>query len=136
MRQKGHSLIEVLVVLGVATLLFLSGAPSILSLHDFWSLHGEASRFAGVLEQSRIRAVLSNTNVRVSSAGDSYHVRQADTEDKPFSLNSGVRFDGQPKFVSFSSMGTASPGATFTLVHKSKRVMVVVSPAGRVRVDE
>ncbi len=134
MRQQGHSLIELLVVLGVVLVVCLSGAPAILSFQDAWTLHTEATHFAALLEQARLHAVLTNASVQVQAGDDRYTIRQLETEANSFLLASGVRFEGLAKSVSFSSHGTASPGTTFTLVRKSRRASVVVSTAGRVRV--
>ncbi|HEY3130975.1 MAG TPA: GspH/FimT family protein [Acidobacteriota bacterium] len=135
MRHQGHSLIELLVVLGIVLVVCFSGAPAILSFQDAWTLHAEAAHFAALLEQARLQAVLTNVTVQVRAWDDHYSIRQSDGEPNSFLLTSGVRFDGLPKSVSFASHGTASPGITFTLVRKSRRTLVVVSPAGRVRVE-
>ncbi|MBI4456585.1 MAG: GspH/FimT family pseudopilin [Acidobacteria bacterium] len=134
MRHSGYSLIESLAVLGISGLLFLSAAPSVLSMYDHWKLQNEAVRLAAVLEQARLHAILANTSVRFTTSGRKYLVGISGFEPRSFLLNAGTQFPAGSKSVVFSSRGTASPGATFTLASRSREVSVVVSPAGRIRI--
>ncbi|MBI3941002.1 MAG: GspH/FimT family pseudopilin [Acidobacteria bacterium] len=134
MKEQGYCLVELAIIVGIAATLAVSAAPALLSVRDAWNLHTEAARFAETLEQARLHAILANTSVRLTLSGDRYTLRASNTAGCSLPLGAGVRFAGPQKSILFSSRGTASPAATLLLVHKTRELSIVVSPAGRVRI--
>lgn len=134
MKQSGYTLLELAVVLAVFSTLLASAVPSVLSLRETWGLRAETVRLAELLDQARLRAVSANTGVRVTAFAGEYMLGEAGAGAFSYPVSPGVRFYGASKSILFSSRGTASPGATLTLVTRSRQASIIISPTGRVRI--
>ena len=133
MRNRGYTLLELLFVVGLSGSLLAGGAWAFVGIRDSWILSNEVAMLAALLEEARTRAVLANTSVRVTVAGGTVTVQDAGSQPRSIPLSPGVSFSGNSISILFSSRGTASPGTSWTLAYRSRRAVLVVAPAGRVR---
>jgi prepilin-type N-terminal cleavage/methylation domain-containing protein len=133
MKSHGYSLIELMVCAAIMGTLAASAVPPVLSIHRVWKFQNEASRVVHTLEQTRLRAILTNASFRFTASGGEYSISQSGGDVRSFPLADNLQFGGPRKTVLFSSRGTASPAGTLKLVQGSSEISIVISPTGRVR---
>jgi prepilin-type N-terminal cleavage/methylation domain-containing protein len=108
-RNRGFSLIELLVVVGIIAVMAAVSFPAISRYIRNYRIRGAATDVAGELQTSRSKAIMSNTNAGVSFVAvdaDSYRWVQED-------LPAGEQFGPLkelPLGVRFVASGTANAG--------------------------
>jgi prepilin-type N-terminal cleavage/methylation domain-containing protein len=108
-RDRGFSLIELLVVVGIIAVMAAVSFPAISRYIRNYRIRGAATDVAGELQTSRSKAIMSNTNAGVSFVAvdaDSYRWVQED-------LPAGEQFGPLkelPLGVRFVASGTANAG--------------------------
>jgi type IV pilus assembly protein PilA len=150
-KQRGFSISELLVVVGMLGALSGLGVPSLLGYWRTSSLAASASEVAGVLYRARQLAVMQGTNVCVKVASNALWYMTGTTttcgggtmwtsvgmkSDGTVPLSSGFNVTtGVP--VVFTSLGGTTAAATYTVTdpstNRSRNVVVVTS--GRVAVQ-
>lgn len=144
-KEKGLTLIELLLVLALISVLFSLAIPAISRAEQDWSLKADANKIAAVLRSARQEAVFTGKFQSVLFYPDSHCYR---VHGKSYQyLNTGIKYVGRTTFTkeisnapacTFSAAGVPSSGGTVTLTNKyNKRLYIILNPvAGRVRVDE
>jgi Tfp pilus assembly protein FimT len=145
----GYSLVELTVVLAITGTVAVVVAPTLLSYWDVWSLQAGARELAVTINAGRQLAIASRTSICVDlsdaqlrfrvggCAGDVWRGPITDASGSirisdPTTLN--VSANGRPVFT---TLGAATPGATYTLRHARTHASrtVVVGGSGRITVE-
>jgi prepilin-type N-terminal cleavage/methylation domain-containing protein len=144
-KEKGITLIELLLVLALISVLLSLALPAISRAEQAWYLKTDANKIAAVLRNTRQEAVFTGKSQSVLFYPESQCYR---VHGKSYQyLNTGIKYVGQTTFINkisnapactFSAAGVPSSGGTVTLTNKyNKRLYIILNPvAGRVRVDE
>lgn len=144
-RSGGFTLVELLVVVGIAAVLAAIALPNALGITESGKLQAATSMLAGKLNEARMSALKRNRSVwlQVDASAGRVQIRAAagggGSEDigAPGLLPSGVGFVDPAPTITFDSMGrpTNAPPRTLTVeVARSRaRRSVTVSAAGTVR---
>jgi Tfp pilus assembly protein FimT len=144
--EGGFSATELIVTIGVISIIMAASAPFFLSYLRTSALRGGAEEMAAVLNRARQLAIRDNTNMCVTNDGARVQFRIATcggtiwtgpgTDPTGFIqlANSITVASGQN--VVFTYMGTATVAGTYTVTNPrdSRTMSVAVTPAGRVSV--
>jgi prepilin-type N-terminal cleavage/methylation domain-containing protein len=145
----GFSLTELTVVLGIAGVIGVLGAPTLLSFWDTWSLNAATRELASTINLGRQLAIaartpvcvdVGDTNVRFRLGGCGGDVWTGPVTDAAgrvrISDPSTLAVSSNARLV-FTTLGAASPAATYTLRHARTRASrtVVVAASGRISVE-
>ena len=145
----GFTLIELMIVLAIGAVLTALATPTLLSYWDSWSLQAGARELASMINLGRQLAIATRTAVCVDLNGGSLRfriggcagtvwtgsvtdvagtIRLSDMTSLELSSN------GRPVFT---TLGGASPGATYTVRHARSHASrtVVVAGSGRITVE-
>lgn len=145
LREKGITLIELILVLALAALLFFLAIPVLDRTEQAWLLKADADQLAGTLREARQEAIYSSQTQIAFFYPESncYRVKGKSMQY----LNKNIRYVGQTTFIkkigdtpvcSFTAAGTPSSGGTITLCNKyNQKIYVILNPAAaRIRVDD
>lgn len=151
--RKGFTLSEVLVVLAVLSILTSIAYPSMASWAQRLEFRSEASTLVGWLHNAKMEAIKANSFVVIQATSDGYSIfidnsglpgkagdwiRQSDERQIIYHqikdgvtlasnfLNNRARFSGRPWGIAGRFIFTDSKGT---------RMDVIISPAGRIRVE-
>ncbi len=148
--ERGFSLTELIVVVGMIGVLSLLAVPSLLSYWQTSSLSAGAEQLASVMNRARQLAISRNSSVCVERTGTAVRLRPTTTTpaDCAGAVWTGVGTDGAGLIqiasnlqvsaatasVIFTNAGGASTTGTYTLTDPttSRSRTVVVSTTGRV----
>jgi type II secretion system protein H len=141
-RNKGFTLIELMIVIALMGIMAGVMAPSFLEWRDRSKVQGDAGNLRAAFETAKLRAIKHNTNVVVTFPDTTSF--QAFSEDTLFNrtLAPGVTitnntFSGND--MAFNPRGMANgPNSTGTITMTSpggERYSVVVSSFGRIRME-
>jgi Tfp pilus assembly protein FimT len=145
----GFTLIELTVVLGITATVAVLAAPTVLGYWDSWTLQAGARELATAINLGRQLAIATRTSVCVDLNGASLRFRvggcAGDVWKGPVTDTAGtirisdpttldVSSNGRPVFT---TLGAASPGATYTVRHSRTHASrtVVVAGSGRISVE-
>ena len=149
MRGEGFSLVELTVILAITAAVTLVAAPTLLSYWDSWTLQAAARELASAMNLGRQLAIatrspvcidVNGTNLRLrvgGCAGDAWTGPLTDaagririSDPATLALSSNAR-------LVFTTLGAASPAATYTLRHARTQVSrtVVVAGSGRITIE-
>lgn len=144
-REKGLTLIELLLVLALLTILVSLATPAFSRAEQAWVLKADANKLAATLRWTRQEAVFTAQpqTVLFYPEGGSYRVNGKSMQY----FNKGIRYIGRTTFTkkisstpacTFSAAGAPSSGGTVTLSNKyNKKLYIILNPvAARVRVDD
>jgi prepilin-type N-terminal cleavage/methylation domain-containing protein len=150
-RNKGFTLIELMIVIAILSIMAAIAIPGWLSWRDGAKIRGAASSLKADFERAKLRAVRVNGNVCVLFTGNTtYQIFTDLNEDSSLdagedtianrTLPAGVSITGNTfsaNRMSFNSRGIPDGSAgTVTLTSAGgKRFDVVVSMFGRVRME-
>ena len=152
-RNKGFTIIELMIVMAIFGVLAGVMTPSFLAWRDRSKVKGDATELRAVFESAKLRAIKHNTNAVVVFPDTTSYQAFVDTNDNGIrdadediivsrTLSPGVTitentFVGQD--MAFNSRGMANgPSSTGTITMTSaggERYSVVVSSFGRVRME-
>ncbi|MCU0558845.1 MAG: GspH/FimT family pseudopilin [Desulfobacterales bacterium] len=151
-KALGFSLLEVIVVIGIFTIAAAIALPHLMDWRHGLRLRAAVNEVRGDLERAKSRAVKENATVSVAflPAEGRYHLTYPDPEGNLVSIKSqalpqGVRFavenpdytfDSSGNKTSFTSRGTAQPGALVLENERGKRRSIVVNFLGRIDVRD
>lgn len=148
-RSEGFSLVELTVVLAITAVVAVVAVPTLLSYWDSWSLQAGARELASAINLGRQLAIANRSPVCVDVSGTDLRFRvggcAGDVWTGPLTDASGsLRISDPAKLVVssnarlvFTTLGAASPAATFTLRHARTRLSrtVVVAGSGRISIE-
>ncbi|NWG11915.1 MAG: GspH/FimT family pseudopilin [Acidobacteria bacterium] len=136
------SLAETTIVLACACLLGALAAPALRTIHAEWSLWGGTYQVESALQWGRLQAITKNASLifEVGQGGHSIWWKDAATgetyETTVRWLPRGVRIGACPaQPVRFFPRGNAAPAGSYVVAGDAGEYRVVVSPAGRIRVE-
>ncbi|MEE4601459.1 MAG: GspH/FimT family pseudopilin [Desulfobacteraceae bacterium] len=153
LRNKGFTLIELMIVIAIVGVLAGIMTPSFLSWRDRSKVKGDASELRAVFESAKLRAIKHNVNAVVTFPDTTSYQAFVDTNDNG-ALDAGedvittrtlspgvtittITFVGND--MAFNSRGMANgPNSTGRVILTSpggESYEVVVSSFGRVRLD-
>ena len=152
-RNKGFTVLELMIVMAIFGLLAAVMTPSFLEWRDRTKVSGDATQLRAAFESAKLRAIKHNTNVVVTFPDTTSYQAFIDTNDNAVrdadedlifdrTLSPGVTitvntFVGND--MAFNSRGMANgPNSTGTITMTSpggERYSVVVSSFGRVRME-
>jgi len=137
--NKGFTLVEMMVVIGIVAIMALIAVPNIISWRPKVALSGAARILKADLGLAKSRAIRDNANVTVTfdTANEEYRIVDNNGTTIKFrrlnSLNiSGTTFAGDT--FTFDRRGRSSSSGDIDLVNKSGTVKVVISILGRIQV--
>lgn len=145
--EGGLTLIELMVTLAVLAILLAVTAPIFSQIRQVYNLRGAAREIFSELQKARMAAVMENNRYRFSLV-DSYNYKIHDDNDNDGAEDAGetvttknIQTDSPgvtlsaTNTVTFIPNGTASTYGTITLTNTSGSKSVVVSSAGRIRIQ-
>lgn len=103
-RNKGFSLVELMIVIAIVGILAAVMTPSFLSWRDRSKVRGDATELRAVFESAKLRAIKHNCNAVVAFPDTTSYQAFVDTN------NSGVRDAGEDMITT----RTLAPGVTIT----------------------
>lgn len=160
---QGFTLTELLIVLAVAALLAMAGAPALGGLVARSHEASAEAAITGSLRHARNAAVMHNVRVLVCPSGDGRHCNKGDDWQHGWLVADDGDHDGQPDAGAHLTVAGAMPAGTrivtssgrgalsfqpngsaagsnvrFTICHAHRHdgKSVVVANSGRVRTDE
>lgn len=148
-KPTGFSLIEVMVVVGILTIVALIAIPNMIDWRHGLRLRAAVNEIRGDLEAARARAIKENASVSVEffPVQGRYQLTYTDAAGsnvliKDQSLPPGIRlpaenpFGGSGNKTSFTSRGTATGGTLIVENEKGKSRSIVVNFLGRIDVRD
>ncbi len=140
--DPGFTIIELIVVLALATIVMAITLPSMISWLPTYRLSAGARQVASDLQLARMKAISQNAKFRLNFINPTQYRFEKDgaTESGPFSLPDGITVTGSPFTTSeFQARGTANTGvgsAMITLTNDSGTTTkkVQISVVGRVAI--
>jgi len=139
--SSGTGVVEMLVVLGLLSIMAGAAAPGAQRMHQEWVLWGSTHALESSLLWARTHAISQNDSLAliVESGGKRYYWQDPDGGRYDYSvrdLASGVAIVQSPRRpLTFFPRGTAVPAGTFVVQSQAGTYRVVVSVMGRVRVQ-
>ena len=145
----GFSLVELTVVLAITAIVTVVATPMLLSYWDSWSLQAGARELASAINLGRQLAIatrspicvdLNGTNLRFRVGGCAGEVWKGSVTDASGSIRisdpTTVAISSNGRLV-FTTLGAATPAATYTLRHVRTQASraVVVAGSGRISVE-
>lgn len=139
-RQRGFSLVELLIVVATVGLLSAIAVPQIRQNMAVSRLHTSAAQFAGELNYARTIAVARNAIFEVDLTTNSYQIQDpADVDNPPRhrkSLERGIQFiRGAENILRFYPRGNADGGTVVAANEFGDLVTVTVAQSGMVEVS-
>jgi Tfp pilus assembly protein FimT len=135
----GFTLMELMVIIGVALTVIAIGVPTFLDVMPGLRLTDAARQVAADLQQIRMRAIAQNTPYQMTFSEGAYVLQRCSgtcTNDSgTIALPEGISVTAgaAPRF---QPRGTAVAAATITLSNGSSSKWVCVKLAGRINVQE
>lgn len=140
--SRGATLLEILLVLVIATVVMAFAAPAVGSLRDRLLVDQEAARVSAAHARARLIASVERRVMVLTLTADSLVLRAiegpADTTERwraAGPAGAGVNVTGFPRSVMFAPTGIAFglANGTYEFTRGSARRQVIVSRYGRVR---
>ncbi len=141
--SRAFTLVECVVTLAVAGVVLTAAVPSLQRVSQSFSLRGAARMVEMSLQWGRSHARSANTSVAFIVDEDGRRFYWADG-------HTGARFDGTAQYLPgnariassprrplrFYQRGNAVPPGTFVIQSEAGTCRVIVSPAGRIRIQK
>jgi len=141
--RPGFTVVELVLVLAAVLTAASAALPAMDGLHKQWTLLGATRLLEQSLQWGRMHAVASNSDLafEVDSGGKQFYWKDPRTgetyEASRRHLPGDVRVVSYPRRpLRFFPRGNAVPAGTFTLQGDAGTYRVIVSPAGRIRVEK
>ena len=150
--SRGVTMLELLVVLVIFAIMAGLGYPFVINYLRAAKVKAAAQEFAAIANGARQLAIARNTNVCVTLAGTQARYMVGTSAacaggatftgamtraDGTISLSNAMQISGTTANVVFTSLGAATPAATYTVrdPDTNQTMTVVISAAGRVRIQ-
>jgi type II secretory pathway pseudopilin PulG len=136
------SLVELVIVLACASIIVAAAVPNLHRLQQEWTLVGGARTVESSLHWGRAYAVSTNNSLmfEVDEDGGGFHWTDPESGE-PYG-STIRRLPGRVRIVSaprrplrFYQRGNAAPAGTYELQGEVGTYRVIVSPAGRIRIQ-
>jgi hypothetical protein len=141
--SAGYSLVELLIVVALATALLLVAVPGIARLQQEWTLWGAARVLEASMQWGRMHAVAANAPVVFCTDEVLQEFYWSDAlSGEPYDrslrhLPRGIRIAAAPRRpLRFYPHGNAAPAGTYTVAGEAGSYSVVVTPGGRIRIQK
>jgi prepilin-type N-terminal cleavage/methylation domain-containing protein len=144
----GFTLTELGVALALVALLAALATPALYSYRHAAALRAGARELAGAITHARQLAILLNAPVCVAVAGGSVKLERGSANactgaplpaagPAAFPLASGLIVESAGPKVILTSLGAATPGGSYTVIHPvtGARLRVIVAASGRVSIQ-
>lgn len=134
--NKGFSLLELLVVLGLTMVVALIAAPATSELRNHYRLRATADQITGEISKARMHAVGQGVFTRVRFTDGGYVVESSEdgstytTTAPPFALPAGMSIEASNP--TFGRTGLASSPVHIFLEQNNSRTTLFVNVLGRV----
>lgn len=147
MKQKGFSLLEVLLVMAILSLAATAAVPIFTAISDRLLLQREAALLVSELrylrelsmdypsQSTRFIDVQSDTYPALKGGGSEYYIYLNMSKYERHRLPNGMNISGDIKHVRFGVLGTANP-VTLTLDLHGQSKYVIIDVEGRIRVSD
>jgi len=137
--NKGFTLVEMMVVIGIVAILALITVPNIISWRPKAALSGAARTLKADLELAKSRAIRDNATVTVTfdTASGIYRIRDNGGNLIKFRQLTSSNISGTTfalNTVTFDRRGRSSSSGDIDLANASGTVKIVISLLGRVQV--
>lgn len=152
---KGFTFTELMVVIAILAVIAVAATPSVLSWRGNVKLRGAADNLKGDLQVAKASAARESSWVVIKFFSDRYQVfvdngtgtggakndgflNGSETVIRQRKLPSGVSIEPSAfTKTHFNSRGTTGAAGTVTLANsRGKRKMLIISPMGRIRVQD
>lgn len=140
--RSGFSLVECAVVMVCVAIVLLASIPAVERLHRAWSLWTASRLVESTLQWGRFHSISANASLtlEVNADGTSAGWRDPETGNAydagVCNLPTGVKIVSAPsKPLRFFPRGNAAPAGSYIVKNGAGSFRVVVSPAGRIRVE-
>ncbi len=145
--QSGYSLIELVITVGMILIVTTFAMPSFLNYYRSARVRAGAQTVSAYLNEGRQLAIKTNSPVCVSSTGTTIQFRQTNcsgtiinvaglsTTGGSVRLPEGVTLSTGTNPI-FGSLGSATPGMTYTVTDtaSSRTLTVTVAASGRITI--
>lgn len=138
----GFSLIECVVAVACAAILLVASVPAFDHLHQAWALWTGACLMETTLQWGRFHSITANASLMLEVNPEGTCTGWRDPETGNFYgqgaryLPKGVRIVSEPsRPLRFFPRGNAAPAGSYVLKNGAGSFRVVVSPAGRIRME-
>lgn len=136
-RDKGMSMIELLVVILAITVISATALPQLMDARESYRLTAEASDLITRLSNARIMAITRNADFRIAVTSSTAYAIQQETAPntwaaiESFTMPTGYTITTTGS-AEFHSRGNATPTGTYTITNSNSETRdVVVTTAGR-----
>ncbi len=140
--HAGTSLLELTVVIACGAILVAIAVPNFDQLQKLWSLWGTAHMIESSLQWGRMHAVSSNSSLmfEIDPGGGGFHWTDTETglpyEESRRVLPGRIRIVSSPRRpLRFYPKANAAPAGTFIIQGDAGQYSVIVSLAGRIRIQ-
>lgn len=136
--QKGFSVVELLVVIGIFVIGLAIAVPSLMQMGKRSQVKSGARKIKDALYTARMRAVELNDTVTVQfdTDAETYTTTSSDGEVlDSYSFNNvdlGINID--PATITWNTQGLTGNSCTITVTHGADQYNVVVASTGNVRI--
>lgn len=134
-RQQGFSLVEMLVVIGIAAILLAIAVPRYSAWRAANALQSAEETLAAHIKQARVMAVTGNRDVYIAFSATGYTVDSTGTQPQPYALSSyggGLSLSANVTTLNFNSNGTSNMGTVTLTNADGKTRAITVNGVGRV----
>jgi len=139
----GFSLIECAIAITCAATLLLAAVPAVEHIHQAWALWTGTCLMETTLQWGRFHSISANASLMLEVNAEGTVAAWRDTEagsvygERVHYMPRGVRIVSAPsKPLRFFPRGNAAPAGSYVLNNGAGSFRVVVSPAGRIRVEK
>ena len=138
-RQRGFSLIEMVVVLALSSIAALIAVPRMSAFHAQFQLAGAANQLAFDIARARIQAIGQHKCVRILMTGTTQYVRQTSaatsatacsttwTTAQTMTLPTGVTSAGSARQVCFGERGLATVNDAIAVSNSLSRTKTIAT---------
>lgn len=130
-RERGFTLIELMISLAVVAVLVSTAVPSMSGIFNRMRLTGVANELAADLQYARTEAVRRRAGVVLQPTTDGYRISSGTIELKAVTFASGLTF-AESATINFDQLRATSTPATLDLRNIAGTMRVRINTMGRV----
>ncbi|MGA3084479.1 MAG: GspH/FimT family protein [Thermodesulfobacteriota bacterium] len=159
--QKGFSLLEVLIVIGIIVIISAIAVPNMAVMMKSYRLNSAANEMASVMQLARMTAIGQNANsVLTFNTGNQTYSAFSDNGNGGGTINDGIQtgteptikmvniasaYSGEVTFstpsfgatLTFNSQGSCNPSGTVSLQNSiGKVIQVIISSSGSIKTNK